>query len=150
MYGGKPGDGKMYKGKTTIEIDKDEPLHPGDRVLLTFSTFGGSWITAANVALIERALEGRKEFRIRSHSLPTNQSVVFEVEVIKHNPVLITCAVIGGIMVAVGIVGFMLLTKTERIVVAMADATTSPAGQIATVGFTMIIGALVAYLIFRK
>lgn len=140
----------MYKGYNTIEIDKDEPLEPGSRVLLTFSTFGGSWITAANVAIIEKALERKSEFRIRSHSLPANQTVVFEVEVIKHNPVLLTCAAIAGVIVAVGVVGFMLLTKTERIIVAVTDTAKTPGGQIATVGFTAIMGALVVYLIFRK
>jgi len=140
----------MWKGNQTITIDKDEPLEPGTRVLLTFNTFGGSWITASNVAIIEKSLENKKEFRIRAHSLPANQQVIFEVEVIKHNPVLITCAAIAGVIVAAGVIGFMLLHKTERIVMAVTTTAKTPAGQIATVGFTAIMGALVVYLIFRK
>lgn len=140
----------MYKGQETVEIDRNEPLEPGSRVLLTFMTFGGTWITAANVAVIEKALERRTDWRIRSHSLPADQTVVFEVEVLKHNPVLITCAAIAGVIIAAGVVGFLLLHKTERIVTKTKETISTPAGSVATIGFTAIIGALVVWLIFRK
>lgn len=137
----------MWKGKETVPIDKDTPLEPGTRVLLHFRSTGGTYLTAIQIAVLEKRLENRQDWRIRSHSLPANNQVIFEVEVLKHNPVLITCSAIAGVIIAAGVVAWLLLEKTERIVDRI---TGTPAGQVLSIGGTAIIGALVIYLIFKK
>lgn len=113
-----------------ILIDKDKQLNAGDRVELHFITTGMVWITAAQIALIESRLEGRKDFTILSHSLPSNNRVIFSVQVLKTNPVIVTAAVIGAAIIGAGIVAWLTLDKVYQIM-------ESPTGK-AVIGSTAV------------
>jgi fucose 4-O-acetylase-like acetyltransferase len=120
------------------EIDKNKLLNPGDRIEMHFSTTGMVWLTAAQIALIERRLESRKDFTILSHSLPANNKVIFTIEVLKTNPVVITAAVIGAAVIGAGVVAWLTLDKVYQII-------ESPTGK-AVVGSTAIGVAAIAIL----
>ncbi len=135
----------MWRGKETVEISEDDPLEPGTKILMHFKTWGGTYITAAEIAMIEWKLEKEDRFRIRSHSLPADQTVIFEIEVLKHNPVLLTAGAIAAVIIVSGVIGFLLLTKVERIIDTVFE---SPVGKYATVGVTTVIIVLVLYFVY--
>lgn len=110
-----------------IEIDIDKQLQPGDIVEMHFKTTGMTWLTAAHIAMIEWQIEKRKDFRIRSWTLPANNKVVFAIETLKTNPVIVTAAVIAAAIIGVGVVAWLTLDKVYQIV-------ESPAGKVAAVG----------------
>jgi len=114
-----------------IEIDKDKPLEPGDLIELHFRSVGGTWLTAAQIALIDWQLEGRSDFRIKSWSIPVPQVVIFEIEVKKTNPLIVTAAVIAGAIIAAGVVAWLTLDKVYQIM-------ESPAGQVGVAGFGVL------------
>ena len=129
-----------------IEIDINKPLNPGDVIELHFIITGMFWITAAQIALIEYRLEKRKDFRIISHSLPSGNNVIFTVKVLKTNPVVVTAAVIGAVIIGAGVVAWLTLDKIYQIV-------ESPAGKVAVGGTALLIPALAIIAIaifFRK
>jgi len=128
-----------------IEIDINKPLNPGDVIELHFIITGMFWITAAQIALIEYRLEKRKDFRIISHSLPSGNNVIFTVKVLKTNPVVVTAAVIGAVIIGAGVVAWLTLDKIYQIV-------ESPAGKVAIGGTALFIPALaiIAILIFFR
>ena len=84
-----------------IEISENEPLKPGDIIELHFKAFGPTWIKAAQVALIERALENREGYRIIRSDYWQPGKVIFGVEIVKTNPVIITAAIVVGSILAV-------------------------------------------------
>ncbi len=119
-----------------IEIDKDKPLQPGDVIELHFLTVGMVWIQAAQIAMIEWQLDGRKkDFTILSHSLPADNKVIFTVRVNKTNPVIVTAAVIGGLIIAAGVIAWLTLDKVYQII-------EEPAGQILVGGIGAIATAV--------
>ena len=69
-----------------IDIDKEAPLLPGDRIRLNYKTVGLTYATAAQIALVENKLEGEKRFRVISHSYPEGegwtQSFWFEILIV--------------------------------------------------------------------
>lgn len=113
-----------------IEIDINKHLNPGDRIELHFSITGMFWLTAAQIALIESRLEGRKDFRILSHSLPANNQVIFTAQVLKTNPVIVTASIIGAAIIGAGVIAWLTLDKVYQII-------ESPAGK-AVLGSTAI------------
>jgi len=121
-----------------IEIDKNKPLNPGDGIEMHFVTTGMVWLTAAQIALIEWQLEKRKDFRIMSHSLPAGNLVIFEINVLKTNPVVVTAAVIAAAIIGAGVVAWLTLDKVYQII-------ESPAGK-AVVGGTAISFAALAVI----
>jgi len=64
-----------------VEIDKNQPLSPGDELELHFRTIGPTWIKAAQIAFIEWRLRGRKDFGIMSYDLTQKSKVIFKVRV---------------------------------------------------------------------
>jgi len=124
-----------------IEIDKDEPLKPGDRVKLHFKALGLLYAKAAQIAVIEALLGKRADFDLISIEVPPETNVlIFTVEVRKTNPVIITCAVIAGTIALAGTAMWLVLDKTEKMV-------ESPAGQAIGIG-AIVIGIIVALGIF--
>jgi len=77
-----------------IEIDKDRELNPGDVVLLHFKAPGATWLKATECAMIESSLKRRTEFNILSIDYWQPGKAIFEVEVLKTNPAIITVAYI--------------------------------------------------------
>ena len=118
-----------------IDIDKNKPLEPGDIIEMHFKTIGMVWVTATQIALIEWRVEGRKDFCILSHSLPVGNKVIFTIKVLKTNPVILTAAVIGAIIIGAGVVAWLTLDKIYQIM-------ESPAGKVAVAGTTVSFAAL--------
>ncbi len=118
-----------------IEIDINKPLDPGDVIEMQFKTTGMVWLTAAQIALIEYRLEKRKDFRILRHSLPANNRVNFTIEVLQTNPVLVTAAVIGAVIIGAGVVAWLTLDKVYQIIEA-------PAGKALVGGTALFLPAL--------
>ncbi len=124
-----------------IEIDKDKPLNPGDRIEMYFKTTGMVWITAAQIALIEYRLAGRQGFRILSWSLAGPNTVIFTVQVKKTNPVIVTAAVIGVAIIGAGVVAWLTLDKVLQII-------ESPTTKVMAGG--AVVAAIVGLLVLIK
>jgi len=128
-----------------IEIDKNKPLNPGDVIEMHFKTIGMVWVTAAQIALIEWRLADRKDFRILSYSLPSGDRVIFEVQALKTNPVIVTASVIAAAIIACGVVAWLMLDKVYQIIEA-------PAGKALIGGTALFLPALaiIAILVFLR
>lgn len=124
-----------------IEIDKNKPLSPGDIIEMHFSTLGMVLLKAAQIALIDYRLAGRKDFKILSWSTPGINTVIFTIRINKTNPVIVTAAVIGGLIIGAGVVAWLTLDKVLQI-------TESPTGKVLAGG--AIIAAIVALLVLVK
>ena len=124
-----------------IEINKNKPLQPGDLIEMHFKTIGGTWLRYSHIALIEYNLEGRKDFKIVSSSLPDDHTMVLEIRIKKTNPVILTPIIIGAIIIGIGIVAWLSLSKVYQIM-------ESPAGQVGIAGFGIMAAvAAIAILI---
>jgi len=124
-----------------IEIDKDKPLSPGDIIEMHFKTTGMFWITATQIALIEWRLADRKDFWIINHELPTANEVIFTVRILKTNPVIVTAAVIGAVIIGAGVIAWLTLDKVYQII-------ESPTGKVLAGG--AIVAAILALLVLVK
>jgi len=127
------------------EIDINKPLNPGDIIEMHFKTIGMVWVKATQIALIEWRLSGRKDFTILSVSTPGLNSVIFTIQVLKTNPVVVTAAVIGGVIIGAGVVAWLTLDKVYQIIEA-------PAGKALVGGTALFFPALavIAILIFLR
>ena len=54
-------------------IGPDEALYDGDVIRLTFTVSGFTYLTAAQIALVERKLDKDKRFHILRHSIPETE-----------------------------------------------------------------------------
>lgn len=139
-----------------IEIDKNKPLNPGDVIEMHFKTTGMTWITATQIALIEWRLEGRKDFRIVSHSLPANNRVIFTIRItepakeaeVYQVGVAVTAVTIAKLITVVAVAGifYLSLDKVYQIIQA-------PAGKELIRGTTVSFAALAVVaivLLLRK
>jgi len=124
-----------------VEIDINKPLNPGDIIEMHFSTLGMVWLKAAQIALIEYRLAGRKDFTVLSVSTPGINTVIFTIRINKTNPVIVTAAVIGGLIIGAGVVAWLCLDKVYLI-------TESPTGKVLAGG--AIVAAIVALLVLIK
>lgn len=124
-----------------VEIDKNKPLSPGDIIELHFSTIGMVWVKATQIALIEYRLAGRKDFTIMSVGTPGMNTVIFEIRINKTNPVIVTAAVIGGLIIGAGVVAWLTLDKVLQII-------ESPTGKVLAGG--AIVAAIVTLLVLMK
>jgi len=127
-----------------IEIDKDRPLNPGDVVLLHFRTPGGTWIKAAECAIVESALERRRDFKITSIDYLQPGKVIIEVEVLETNPAFVTVAIIvGSILTIVLLAAGWMFDKAELVVKA-------PATKAISVGVLIIAGIVLLSVLKGK
>ena len=127
-----------------IEITNlNEPLDPGDIVELHFISTGLFWLQAAQIAIIEARLAGDKRFRIRNWTIYEPSEIVFKVEVLRTNPVLITIAVIAAAIIGVGIIFKLTLDSAYKIVNVPAEALQKPAVQAVAIGIVLaVLGSL--------
>ncbi len=130
-------------GENWIEIDKDAPVQAGDRVRLYFTIRGPLYLKATQLALIDKALEMQKAWRIKSWTTPpdTNQ-VIFTVDILKTNPIVVTCAAIAGVIVIAGITLWLTFDKAEKAIPTVFETTTAK---------TLSVGAVlfILFLIYR-
>lgn len=121
-----------------IEIAPEKPLLPGDLIEIHFKTYGGTFLKSAQIALIDKRLENQPGFRILSWSIPDPHSLVFEIRILKTNPVPIAVIVIAGLIISIGIISWLVLDKSYQII-------ESPSGKIAAggVGLLAIVAAII-------
>lgn len=124
-----------------IEIDKNKPLKPGERIEMYFHSTSMVWITAAQIALIEYRLAGRPGFQILSWSLSGPNTVIFTVQIKKTNPVVVTAAVIGAAIIGAGVVAWLTLDKVLQII-------ESPTSKVMAGG--AVVAAIVGLLVLIK
>lgn len=130
----------------TIAIDKDRKLNPGDVVLLHFKAPGGTWLKATECAIIESALENRKDFTIIGIDYWQDGKVIFEVEVQKTNPEPVTVAIIVSAILgvtAVFIAAGWMFEKAELVLKA-------PATKAISMGVLIIAGIVLVSLLKGK
>lgn len=140
-----------------IEIDPNQVLNPGDRVELHFKSIGMVWIKATQIYLIEKRLEGRKDFELVRTLTPSATEVIFVVDIKGGAPVaaqglvvtgaaVITAAKIAAIIAALGIV-YLTFSKAYLIVETVSE---SPAGQFGIVGMAAVAVIILLALVLKK
>lgn len=131
-----------------VEIERDKPLKPGDIVELHFRSWGMTWLRAAQIAAIEHTLSRETHWRIISSEIPETNRVIFRVQVIKSNPIIVTVAVIAAAIMGVGFMTWLTFDKAYQIL-------ETPAGRLGiaglgTMGLAAGIMALLALLPNKK
>ena len=139
-----------------LAIAGDTQLKPGDVVVLTFRTSSNLWLMSIEIAMIENYFEGRPDIELLSNSLPQDGFIEFKfliksdlvdpgpgkVDTIQKAGVPITPLVVGGMVVACGLMVWLVLHKAERLV----DST---AGQIALAGAGSAGIALLLFVAYK-
>lgn len=124
------------------KIPEDKPLEPGDKVRLTFAAPGPTFLKATEAAIIEASLANKEGYRLTRTDYLSPGKMVFYFDIVKTNPVIVTCLAIAGMIMVVGAaVGYM-FESAEQSVEAIADVII-PAGVLAIVG-------MVLYMMLRK
>jgi len=145
-------------------IGPDEALYDGDVIQLTFTVTGFTYMTAAQIALVERKLDKDKRFHILRHSIPKTEGTfqltefTMDVEVDMPGPTgewfqsqavatgLITAALIAKVILAafVGIIIFITFVGATKLVTAVGESKEA----IAEAGWTSlkIAAALISIL----
>lgn len=124
------------------EIDKDEPLYPGDVIEMHFEAYGPNWtyLRASELAMLEWTLRRKHPewelVRWNQDSAPDTLILTFKIlDPTQADPQVQQAgavAIITGSVIAVAVVGAGLFTwlALKKIV----RLTESPAGQVALVG----------------
>lgn len=129
------------------EIDRDEPLQPGDVIEMHFKAFGPNWIylRASELSILIWQLERKNpDYELLSHENPGDELILtFRIkEQVISGPQMQqagigTAAVIAAIVIGGGLFTWLSLDKVYKI-------TESPAGQVALAGTGSLgIGVLV-------
>jgi len=136
-----------------IEIDENEPLQPGDIIEMHCRTIGLTWLTAAQVAILEWKLKGQPNFQLVSSTYSGNR-IVLKIRIIEpagHQVPMQKAGVVSAALiikvvaaVSIGVLAWLSLDKIYKIV-------ESPAGKIGVAGLgtmalTAGIGGLLAIL----
>lgn len=135
-----------------IELNPNQQLSVGDHVELHFKSTGLTWLKATQIYLIEQKLEGRTDFRVDSVYTPTNDptSLVFKVEILKTNPIIMSSGFIAMVIVASSATIVMSLTFGKAFLIiaeAVAEAVKSPAGKIALAGTGLALPIIAGILL---
>jgi len=139
------------------EIDKDEPLLPGDRIEMHFKAFGPNWVylRASELAILKwRLSEANPDYKLLSwNSYDADNKLILTFEILgpKETEVPIQqagvgyAAVIAAIVIGGGLFAWLCLDKVYKI-------TDSPAGKIALAGTGSlgIAAAIVAVLLLLR
>jgi len=137
------------------EIDKNEPLFPGDVIEMQFKAYGPNWkyLRAAELAVIKWRLEQTNpDYRLLSWQV--NDLLILKFRILgplKPTPqiqqaAIGTAAVIAVIVIGGGLFAWLSLDKIYKI-------SSSPAGQVALAGtgaVGMVFVAIVGYLILSR
>ena len=119
------------------EIDKDEPLFPGDVIEMHFKAFGPNWVylRAAELSVLKWRLEQKNpDYELLSWSAPSDKLILtFKIKEPREPTPQVqqagigTAAVIAVIVIGGGLFAWLSLDKVYKI-------TDSPAGKVALVG----------------
>jgi len=122
------------------EIDENEPLFPGDVILMTFQTYGSSWIylRASELCVLKWQLSRKHPYwRMTAWDSTTYPDKLIIEFLIKEPPTdevpqvqqasVITPLIIAAIVIGGGLFAWLSLVKVEKIV-------DSPAGKLALAG----------------
>ncbi|MBA7639715.1 hypothetical protein ES703_47375 [subsurface metagenome] len=120
-----------------IEIDKDEPLFPGDVIEMQFKGYGPNWLylRAAELAIIKFRLEqANPDYRLLNWQTPGDKLILTFRILEPREPTpqiqqaaIGTAAVIAVIVIGGGLFAWLSLDKIFKIF-------SSPAGQVALAG----------------
>lgn len=148
----------MSKNKNSYEPltnrlngNENEPLSPGDIIELEFKAVGGTWLKAAQVAVIEWRLKGRKDVEIISANYLEKDRVIFEVRVKKPTE-LTTGKKIAMLISAISPVGLVVLNykkisaafkKIPETIKTIEETTARVGDIVVSVGKITLVGALV-------
>lgn len=157
--------------KQWVEISEHSPLRPGDEVRLFFTVTGFTYLTAMQVALVERKLKRDPRFTMLRHSIPqktgaiqlTELTVDVRVNKVQHGYTgdwmttqlivagTITALVIAAVIKAafVGIVAYVVFSGARKLVEATGEAAAKSTEAIQETGWTAlkIAGAFVLAVI---
>lgn len=142
-----------------VEIPKNLPLAPGAVIRLHYKTIGITYLTAAQISLIEKRLEQKREFTVVSHSIPKKDGFIsqfyFECEI--HEPTQgndpevqkagISPAFVAAAIVAAAFVMYLALQLVEIKVMQSSGAAAEKIGTAAEKSekvVTSISGAIMA------
>lgn len=123
------------------EIDKDEPLYPGDEIEMHFKVFGPAWVylRASELAVLKWQLSKKNPdwelIAWDSINYPDKLVLTFQIlerpvvsgPQIQKAGVITTAAVIGAVVIGVELFAWLVLDKIYKI-------SESPAGKIALAG----------------
>ena len=127
------------------EIRSDAPLFPGDTIRMTFKTLGtpsswGGWLQAIDVYFYQRYIESNPNFKVIAYSQP-GDSIIFTIKVKEpdkpefQQASVGTALLIAGTIIGAGLIGYLMLTKVEKMV-------STPAGQVALAGTGVALFAI--------
>ena len=138
------------------EIDKDEPLYPGDVIEMQFKAYGPNWVylRAAELALIKWRLEqSNPDYDLISWQAPGDKLILtFRIKEPREPTPQVqqagigTAAVIAVIVIGGGLFAWLSLDKIYKI-------SSSPAGQMALAGtgaLGMVFVVIVGYLVLSR
>jgi len=137
------------------EIDKDEPLYPGDVIEMHFKAYGPNWIylRAAELALIKWRLEqANPDYQLLSWQAPGDKLILTFRILESREPTpeiqqagIGTAAVIAVIVIGGGLFAWLSLDKVYKI-------SSTPAGQVAiasTPWVGMVFVVVLGYIAYR-
>ena len=132
------------------EIDKNEPLFPGDVIEMHFKAFGPNWVylRAAELSVLKWRLEQKNpDYELLSWSAPGDKLVLtFKIKEPREPTPQVqqagigTAAVIAVIVIGGGLFAWLSLDKIYKI-------SSTPAGQVAIAGTGMFGIAVVVIVI---
>ena len=146
-----------------LAIAGDTQLKPGDVVVLTFRTSSNLWLMSTEIAMIENYFEGRPDIELLSNSLPQDGFIEFKfliksdlvdpgpgkVDTIQKAGVPITPLVVGGMVVACGLMVWLVLHKAWLVLHKAERLVDSTAGQIALAGAGSAGIALLLFVAYK-
>jgi len=150
-----------------VEVPKNLPMAPKSIMRLHFTTVGITYVTATQIAMIEKRLDQKKEFFVRSHSMPKKDGFLsdfyFEVEVREptedSDPEIqkagISAEFIAAVIIAAALIYLsfqfaevMVLESGGSAAEKVGEAAAKSQAAIASIG-SVIITAIVGYVVLK-
>jgi len=94
----------MAQEKELIRLDDFDTLKPGDEVVIEFTTFGNTYIKAAQLELLERKIDSDPRLQLVKYSQPEKTKLNLRLRIREPDPGQIEKAGVTGSIVTVGII----------------------------------------------